>query len=68
MLACIGFANANARSNVTNVGPWSGKIRDLATSRDGGRATGCKRQIVVKDLNNGVEDAFACHAQGMSGS
>lgn len=27
-VACIGFANAKARSRVTNVGPWPEKVRE----------------------------------------
>jgi len=67
IVACIGFANAKVRSRVTSVGPSSRGVREvkfLAEISCGSDVescgkeedTGCKRQTVVKVLNNGVED------------
>lgn len=65
-VACIGFANAKARSRVTNVDSWSRDVReaklfaDMSCESDVERReeedTGCKRQVVVKVLNSGVDD------------
>lgn len=72
-VACIGFANAKARSRVTNVGPWSGEVREAITETScvsgvegcgEEEDTGFRRQTVVKVLNNGLEDeATAWHTE-----